>query len=70
MDENSLNLLSSDFQPDCSIRFFKGNQEVAKFDFNQSPATFTGDVDYAAKVFGDMVIENVKNWQSCKSPTT
>ena len=53
---NSLNF-SSIFKPDYSIKFMRETKEVGIFDFNNSPATFVGDVDESAKIFCETILK-------------
>lgn len=46
----------AEFRTDQSVRFCASGKEIGCFDFGQSPATFTGDVDASAQMFVDAVI--------------
>ena len=42
----------------CNITFYSlDGKKVGEFNFDQSPATFVGDVDASAQIFVDMVIK-------------
>lgn len=41
--------------PTYTLVFSRDGKEVGRLDFNQSPATFTGDADESAKVFFETV---------------
>ena len=44
-------------QPSYTVSFHRDGKHIGTFDFNQSPATFTGDVDDSAQIFVQAVID-------------
>ena len=44
-------------QPSYTVSFHRDGKHIGTFDFNQSPATFTGDADDSAKIFVQAVID-------------
>lgn len=57
-------VLTLNHVPNNTVRFHTADGTVVgTFDFNQVPATFTGDVDASAKIFVEAVI-NIFNARS------
>ena len=50
------------FVPNRTVQFSTKDAVVGTFDFNQVPATFTGDVDASAKLFVEAVLNIFNNW--------
>ena len=49
-------ILGTVLKPDYSVGFFRDGKQIGRFDFNQTPATFVGDVNECAQLFVNEVL--------------